>query len=77
MHFEFQSWICAQQTEWARVEVMEKDVTQICDPTGFSLLGHGAQLALSQALTLALTAALSFTVLCGEGFPESASLRKG
>lgn len=56
---------------------MEKDVTQICDPTGFSLLGHGTQLALSQALTLALTAALSFTVLCGEGFPESASLRKG
>lgn len=48
---------------WAGVEVMDKYLTQISDPTGFPLLGRGTQLALSQALTLGLTAALPFPVL--------------
>lgn len=42
---------------------MDEYLTQISDPTGFPLLGHGTQLALSQALTLGLTAALSLPVL--------------
>lgn len=45
---------------------MDKYVTQISSPTGFPLLRCGTRLALSQAFTLGLTAALSFPVLRGE-----------
>lgn len=65
-----------QLIEWARLEVMDKYLTQ--SPTGFPLLGCGTQLALSQAVTLGLTAALSFPVLRKRGgFQNLPPLRRG